>query len=148
MNEFFRSECNLWCKAGLVLLFRYMICLIFLVWMCWSDCTLTLSRRESESLITRGGSRDTWAGPHRVRDQPWSFNGPYMVLQRDLMIFKPLSGRSYVWPLQTFWNMFWSLWCYTRLRELSWIFMDPLIDPEIDPAKQILGDTAQNSKMY
>ena len=29
-------------------------------------------------------------------DQPWSINGPYMVLQKDLVIFEILSGCFYL----------------------------------------------------
>ena len=41
-------------------------------------------------------SKDTIADLHRVKDQPWAFNGPYRVPKMDLMISKHPSGFSLV----------------------------------------------------
>ena len=42
---------------------------------------------------------DTNADPHRVLDQPWSFNGPYTVFQKVLGTFQILHHETRLWAL-------------------------------------------------
>ena len=84
--------------------------------------------------------RDKRADILKVHDQPWAFNGPYRVPQKDLVIFDILSGDFYFfykntlsYPSKQYRIHFWSLWYFTKVQGT---LLD--LNTQMDPGRFLL----------
>ena len=80
--------------------------------------------------------KETKADPRRVHGQPWSFFGPYRVLQKDteiLIFFLSFLQNTFSYPSKHYGTRFWSLWYFTKaqatLLDLHWHPTGPLNGP-------------------